>query len=54
MINKNAYIYNFCLMTSLLARHFAEGRVKNTLSNYIMLMNKKSAKTIDEVIPGLC
>lgn len=41
-------------MASLLARQFAEGRAKSMLTNYIMLMNRKSAKVIDGVIPGLC
>lgn len=41
-------------MASLLARQFAEGKSKNMLMNYIMLMNRKPAKTIDGVIPGLC
>lgn len=40
-------------MASLLTRQFVEGRVKTLLTNYIMLMNRKSDKAINNVIPDL-
>lgn len=40
-------------MASLLTRQFVEGRVKTLHTNYIMLMNRKSDKAINNVIPDL-